>query len=817
MIKIRDTMKKFYLTTLMIAVFCTFAFSQKLTQTVRGTIIDIDNKLPLIGATVVIIGTNPPVGASTDANGNFRIERVPVGRITLKLSYIGYETKTISDIVVNSGKEVVLDLGMQESVIKMDEAVVKAYRKKGEAVNEMSQLSLHSITLEETKRFTGGMDDPARVVSSYAGVASSDASSDIIVRGNSPKYMQWRLDGAEISSPYHMDDQNSSFGALTALNNNLLATSDFYTGAFSSEYGDVLSCVYDVKLRSGNNEKFEATGGIGLMGTELTLEGPFKKGYAGSFLFNYRYSSISLINDIGVIDVPGVVNYQDATFKVVMPTKRSGTFSVYGLGGLSGFSMENMGPEGLSTPGRTTSSALISKDFKKANYLANLGINHVLSLNGNSFIKTSVNYSGTGGDDDIFETDTLQTYNTGGEPVSEIISPKTHTLQSRIVNSAFRGAVTYSNKISNKNRIQIGTKYTLYNFNYNQNIYNEEEASLINVNDFKNNLSAISSFISWKHSFNENIILVAGLHNMNILSRNTSTIEPRLSLNWKIDNSNSVHLGYGMHSTTESVHNYFAKIQQNDGSFIQPNKNLGLLKAQHYVMGYEKRFNENLLGKVEVYYQYLYNLPVENNNTSNYATINEGIDYKYVELVNKGSGKNYGVEMTLERFFDKNYYFLVNGSLFDSKYKTLEGLWRSTRYNSNYIVNILFGKEFKNLGRKQNQTLALNTKVFFKGGERYIPLLRDSQGDVAVEPENDRYFDYSKAYDNKLDNIVELNLSVSYKFNRPEATHEIFLDLMNITDSKARLAEYYDVSKPGKVGYITQFGFFPNLMYRIYF
>jgi hypothetical protein len=810
-------MKKFISTTLMIAMFSALAFSQKLTQTVRGTIIDTDSKLPLIGATVIIVASNPPIGAATDANGNFRIDRVPVGRISLQLSYIGYESKTISDIVVNSGKEVVLDVAMQESVIKMDEAVVKAYRKKGEAINEMSQLSLHSITLEETKRFTGGMDDPARVVSSYAGVRTSDASSDIIVRGNSPKYMQWRLDGAEISSPYHLDDQNSSFGALTALNNNLLATSDFYTGAFSSEYGDVISCVYDVKLRSGNNEKFEATGGIGLMGTELTLEGPFKKGYAGSYLFNYRYSSITLINNIGLIKVPGVVNYQDATFKVVLPTKHTGTFSFYGLGGLSGFSMDNMGPKDLSTPGRTTSSALISKDFHKANYLANFGMNHVLSLNEKSFIKTSLNFSGTGADDDVFETDTLRTYNNSGEPVSDIITPGMQTVQSTIVNSALRGAVTYSNKINNKNKIQIGTKYTLYNFNYNQNIYSNSEASLINVNDFKNNLSAINNFISWKHSFNENITLVAGLHNMNILNLNVSTIEPRLSVNWKINNTNSVHLGYGMHSTTESVHNYFTKIQQDDGSFLEPNKNLGLLKAHHYVLGYEKRFTENLIGKIEVYYQHLYNLPVENTTTSNYATINEGIDYKYVELVNKGTGKNYGVEFSMERFFDKNFYFLINSSLFDSKYKTLEGVWRNTRYNNNYIVNVLFGKEFKNLGKKQNQTLALNTKVLFEGGERYIPLIRDAQGNVAVEPENDRYFDYNKAYNKKFDNVFLLNLSISYKFNRPKATHEIFLDLMNLTDSKGRIAEYYDVSKPGKVGYITQFGFFPNLMYRIYF
>lgn len=811
-------LKKFISTSFMIAVFTSTAFSQNLTQIIRGTIIDVDSKLPLPGATLVISGTNPVVGTSTDMNGAFRFTKVPLGRISIKVSYVGYETKTISDIVVNSGKEVVLEISIQESVIKIADAVIKAYRNKGEATNDMSQLSTHSITLEETKRFTGGMDDPARVVSSFAGVASTpDGSSDIIVRGNSPKYMQWRLDGAEISSPYHMDDQNSSFGALTALNNNLLATSDFYTGAFSSEYGNVLSCVYDVKLRSGNNEKFEATGGIGLMGTELTLEGPFKKGYAGSYLFNYRFSSISLIKKLGLVDVPGVVNYQDATFKIVLPTAKAGTFSFYGLGGLSGFSMDNMGPLDLVTPGRPVTSALTSKDFYKDNYLANIGMNHTLSLNDKSFVRTTINYSGTGANDDIFETDTLRTYDGEGGLAIDSISARMHTIQSRIVNSAIRGAITYSNKINTRNKIQIGTKYTLYSFNYNQNIYSSEEASLININDFKTNLSTISNFISWKHSLNEKIVIVAGLHNMNIIIKNKSTLEPRLSLNWDINKSNSIHAGYGMHSTTESVHNYFTKIPQEDGSYTEPNKNLGLLKAHHFVLGYQKRFTENLVGKIEAYYQSLYNLPVENIDTSYYATINEGIDYRYVELVNKGIGKNYGVEISLERFFDKNFYFLINSSLFDSKYKSQEGVWRNTRYNNNYIVNILCGKEFKNLGKKQNQTLALNTKIFFEGGQRYIPLLRDAQGKVAVDPEHDRYFDYSKAYNDKLENIFMVNLSASYKFNKPGATHEIFLDLMNLTDSQARMAEYYDPGKPGNVGYTTQFGFFPNLMYRVYF
>ena len=811
-------MKKIISTTLIIAVFTTLAFSQNLKQTVRGTIIDNDNKLPLIGATVIIIGTDPLIGTTTDANGIFRIDNVPIGRIAVRISYLGYETKSISDIIIDSGKEVVLDLNMQESVSKIDEVVIKAYRKKGESINDMSQLSTHSITLEETKRFTGGMDDPARVVSSFAGVASTpDGSSDIIVRGNSPKYMQWTLDGSEISSPYHLDDQNSSFGALTALNNNLLATSDFYTGAFSAEYGDVLSCVYNVKLRPGNNEKFEATAGIGLMGTEFTIEGPFKQGYAGSYLINYRYSTISLINKLGIVDVPGIVDYQDATFKVVLPTKKTGIFSFYGLGGLSGFSMENMGPSGLSTPGRPTTNALNSKDFYKKNCLANFGINNTLSLNSNSFVKSSLNFSAKGGNDDIFETDTIRTYDIENGFAIDSISPRMQMIQSRIVNSAISLAISYSNKINSKNKVQIGTKFTSYSFNYNQNIYSNEQVALVNINDFNENAGAINNYISWKHSLNEKISIVTGLHNMNILTGNKSTIEPRLSINWNINNTSSVHAGYGLHSTTESIHNYFTKIPQNDGSYNEPNKNLGPLQAHHYILGYQKRFTENLIGKIEVYYQSLYNLPVENNDTSYYATINEGIDYRYVELVNKGRGKNYGLEISLERFFDKDFYFLLNGSLFDSKYKSLEGVWRNTRYNNNYIVNILCGKEFKRLGKKQNQILALNTKILFEGGERYIPLLRDNMGNVAVDPGNDSYFDYSKAYNNKLDNIFRLNLSVSYKFNRPGATHEIFLDLMNLTNNQARLAEYYDESKPGKVGYSTAFGFFPNLMYRVFF
>lgn len=788
-------------------------FGQKFSQTIRGTVIDADSKLPLTGVTVTIVGTNPAIAASTDVNGNFKFQNIPIGRVTMQFSSVGYESTTMSNIEVNSGKEVFLDVNMPVSTIKLEEVVVKS-SKKGQITNDMSLISGRSISLEETKRYTGGLNDPARVVSSFAGVACTpDGSSDIIVRGNSPKYLQWRLDGIEISSPYHLDDQNASIGSLTALNNNLLATSDFYTGAFSPEYGNVLSSIMDVKLRKGNNEKFEAACAVGLMGTDVTFEGPFKKGYAGSYLINYRYSTIALLNKLGLIDIPGDVNYQDATFKIVLPTQKAGTFSFFGLAGLSGFSMKNAS----EVPGSSIKNASIMKDYDKGNYLSNFGMSHVLSVNTNSFIKTSLSFSSNGIDDDLFEGYTIKKYDNQGEFISDSVSSKVQTYKSRIVSSAYRASVTYNTRFNARNKFQIGSKYTLNANRFNQNIVDTKTASLRNETDFNANIGTLNNFISWKHSFNDNLSMVAGLHNMNVFLNKKSTLEPRIAINWRIDNSNSVHAGYGKHSTMESVHNYYTKITLPDSSIIEPNKNLDLLKADHFVLGYEKRFTENLMAKLEVYYQNLYNLPVENNDTSYYATINEGVDYRYVALVNKGVGKNYGIELTIERFFNGNYYLLMNGSIFDSKYKSLEGVWRNTQYNGKYLVNVLFGKEFKNTGKKHNKTWAINSKVLFGGGKKYIPLLRDTQGNLAVDPAHDKYWDYKKAYDNKLDDIFQLNLSASYKINRHSVTHEIFLDLMNFTDNRARISEYYDASQPNNIGYVREFEFFPNLMYRVYF
>lgn len=811
-------MKKFIFITLLLAMFSELAYCQNLTQIVRGTIIDVDGQLPLIGVSVLVVGTDPVIGATTNENGEFRMEKIPVGRITLRLSYMGYESKTIPDIEINTGKEKVLNLTMQESVANLDEVVVKAYKNKGQATNDMSLISTRSISAEETKRYAGGLDDPSKILSNFAGVtANQNGQNDIVVRGNSPKYVQWRLEGVEITNPTHFADQNAVQGGISALNNSLLASSDFSTGAFSPEYGNVLSGVYDVKLRTGNNQKYETSLGVGIQGTDLTFEGPLKKGYGGSFMINYRYSTISLLSKLGAIKLDGALNYQDGAFKLVLPTKKAGVFSFFGLVGLSDASILDVKADKIVTPNNTTLTSDYTEDYDKSNSLSNYGINHSISLNANSYIKTTLSYSNDGISEDIFKIKTTKLYNGNGEPMGDSIGSKVLDYKSRIKNSSYRGAISYINKLNAKNTIQLGTKYTLFGFDNNLHSIKDSTNALFTLADFNEKISTVDNYVSWKHRINENISFVAGINNMNVLYNHKSTIEPRFAINWQLNNSSSISAGYGKHSTMESIHNYFAKVVQADGSVTEPNKNLGLLKADHYVLGYEKRFGENLRIKLETYYQNLYNLPVENNDTSYYATVNEGINFRYVNLVNKGTGKNYGVELTLERFFNKGYYYLINASVYNSKFKTLEGVERNTQYNNNYLVNILFGKEFTHLGKKKNQTLNLNAKVFFSGGQRYIPLLRDAQGNLNVDPSKNKFWDYSKAYDAKFEDIYKVTVSASYKWNKNKVTHELFLNLDNLTNNKGKLSEYYDETKPGKVGYVTQFELFPNLMYRLYF
>jgi len=780
-------------------------WGQNFTQTVRGTVIDSDTQLPIIGASIIVVDSDPLMGSVTDAAGKFRLEKIPVGRIHLQLSYLGYETTLIPNIVVNAGKETVLDLKLHETTTELQAVVVKAFQGNGKPVNSMALVGTRSISMEEMNRLATGFNDPALITSNFAGVNNSGSGgNDIIVRGNSPKYLQWRLEGMPITNPNHFADQNAVLGSTSILNSNLLATSDFYTGAFPAEFGNAISGIYDIRLRNGNNEKVEGILGVGLIGTDLSLEGPLKKDYGGSFMVNYRYSTTDILSKAGLLDVEGDPQFQDAAFKLNLPTKKMGTFSLFGIGGLSQFKLVNATPEDWDTPGDQILSGLIYEDYDKSTALFNTGLNHTIALNNKSYLKTGLLASIEDIDDGVFQK-------------NDSLGIRTPSFSSALRKTTYRAKSTYHLKINAKNTLQTGVNYTLFDQQFDQKMRLDSDAAMTTLLDFDERIGNLRSFISWKHQLNEAVTIVSGLHNNNVFFNRKHTLEPRLAAHWQMTPKAAFNFGYGLHSTMESPHHYFAWIENENGDFSQPNLDLGLLKAHHFVLGYEHHFTSKLVGKVELYYQHLYNLPVENNDTSYFSTINEAAEIQYVDLVNEGTGQNYGLELSLQRYFDDHYYFLLNTSIYESTYKTLDGKTRDTRFNSNYLINIIGGKEFTGLGKKGNKTIGVNAKFFMGGGKRVLPVLRDAQGNVAVNPQANTYWDYNKAYENKLEDIYQITLSLNYKIERPSTTHEFFLNLENVTNNKGKLSEYYDSKSPDLIGHTTQFGFLPNLMYRLYF
>ncbi len=759
------------------------------TQTIRGQVIDQDSKTPLIGANIIILNREPVQGTSSDVNGYFRLDDVHVGRIDLKVTCLGYEEKVIPNLLLGSGKEIVLEIELVESLIKIEEAVITANGHKSEALNEMATVSAKAFSVEETKRYAGSLNDPARMVSGYAGV-TGDAmgNNDIVVRGNSSKGILWRLDGMEIPNPNHFSEEGQTGGPINALNSSMLNNSDFFSGAFAPEYGNAYSGVFDMKLRNGNNQKREYSATLGLLGMEATVEGPFSKNYNGSYLINYRYSSLAILDDLGIVDYYGVPKYQDIAFKFFLPTKKAGTFQILGFGGLSNIYQEDF-------------DEIIEDSLTRTgDFGADVGfaaVKHVYPINDKTFITSYVSASGTKS-----STDYNKRYNSGNWYLA---------YHDDYTNSVLRASTNINTKINAQHRIKAGITYSDLSYHMLANEDMLGSGTFFTELNTDGRAGLIQAYANWKYRIQEDLTLITGVHYMQFLLNDSYSIEPRLGMEWNFAPKQSLSLGFGVHSKVESISTYFASVENADGSISSPNEDLGLSKSMHYVLGYSNRLSKNLNLKAEIYYQHLYDLAVENDPNSKFVLNNIRGGYTNRALVNEGTGYNYGLELTLERFFSNNYYFLLTGSLYESKLKGMDGELRNSRFNGNYAGNLLFGKEFRVGNRSKNKTIGINTKISYIGGHRYTPIdLPESIAEGYSVYQDDQYFA------NKADDVFILNLALTYRRNREKTTHELKLDIQNATNNQAFVTEWYDDMKQ-EVEHGYQLAIMPTIMYSIQF
>lgn len=764
------------------------AWGQSLTQTVRGSIIDFDTKVPVIGAKIMIVNVDPILGAISDENGEFRIENVPVGRIQIVAKSIGYQEINIPNLLIESGKEKVMNLEMIGDLKVLTQVEVSNQRDKSESINKMATVSAKTFTVEETNRYAGSLNDPARMVSGFAGVVGdAEGENDIVVRGNSPRGILWRLEGVDIPNPNHFAGEGSTGGPVNALNGSMLANSDFFSGAFAPEYGNALSGVFDVKLRQGNNEQREYAFSIGVLGIDGTVEGPFKKGYRGSYLANYRYSSVGLLDKLGILDFDGIPIYQDASFKFVFPTKKAGTFSLIGLGGMS---------EIIQTDQNDVTEQVYAKYDVKAN-LGVVALKHTYILNKKTYLKSYVSASTRGNSEDAryIKSDSTGLYLGSSD---------------KFTDNKLKAQTIFNFKSNRKNTFQAGATWTHLNYDFLYKEAIDEGGPLTPFIKSKGDADMMQSFLSWKYRINNSLTLVSGLHHTHFFLNNNKTVEPRVGMKWQKSKRHDFSAGFGMHSKVESASTYLYNELQEDGSYLYPNRNMDFSKSMHFVVGYGAQLTDNLRLKSEVYYQHLYNLPVSSDSTSSFSLSNMSGGIPGLELVNEGTGRNYGVELTLERFFINNFYFLTTASIYKSQYTALDGVERNSRFDANYAGNFLAGKEFK-FGANKNKTFGINTKVSLIGGNRYTPIDLEASRNAGYTIRN-----LDERFGVKGDDIFTLNLGVTYRVDKKKASHSFKIDVQNVTNNQARVSEYYNPNKDA-IDYNYQLSMIPNIIYTIKF
>lgn len=762
-------------------------FSQELKQTIKGRIIDSETESPLVGATVIVLSANPILGGNTDFDGNFKISNVSIGRHNIRVSMIGYEELNIPNIEVGSGKEIVLNFRLRETLVNMKAVEITGDKSnKSEALNDMATVSARAFTVEETKRYAGALNDPGRMALSFAGVAANnDLSNEIVVRGNSPRGLLWRMEGVEIPNPNHFSNTGSSGGAISMLNVNMMANSDFFTGAFPAEFGNAMGGVFDIRLRKGNNEKRETALQIGVIGTDMALEGPIKKGYSGSYLINYRYSSLALLQRAG-LDIVGdaVPTFQDISFNISLPTRHIGQFTLFGIGGISEIDQQYEAPDNL-----------IRSKYKTT--LGVGGLTHAYHFGDKALVKTVMAFTETTSRYLEKELDTTEVY-------------RRDLMNEQFKNTAFRMSSYLNYKINASNSLRVGLIYSLLGFDMNAYYFNRDLSLMEKLIEGNGSAPTFQSYVNWKNRVTDQISINAGAHFIQSKLNGHFNIEPRAGIRWAVDSKQTFSAGVGLHSRLEDPSFYLFQRLNEQGNYVQLNRNLDFSKAFHSVIGYERQLATHLNLKTELYYQSLFNIPVAKNESNSLSAINMSEGFAGIEAINEGSGHNVGIDFTLEKFFEKQYFFLLTTSLFDSKYKGSDGVVRNTTFNSRFAGNFLIGKEF-GLGRENRNKLLISLRMVAAGGRYFTPVLLEESKEAGRG-----VYDDERAYTEKVKDYYRCDFQMSYTINKPGRSSVWKIDIQNVTNRENVFARYFD-NHLQDIRTAYQGGIIPTLSYRIEF
>lgn len=755
-----------------------------LTQKIGGVVTDRLSGKQLAAVSIRVM-EKPDLVAVTSDKGEFVFTNLPVGRYTVQAYCLGYELTVIKEIMLTSQKEVALEIAMDPTHYTLNDVVVVANKER--ASNKMALTGGRLLRIEEVNRYAGGMDDPARLVSSFAGVSTSLGNNGVSVHGNAPSMLQWKLEGIEIPNPNHFADiATLGGGILTSLSTNVLANSDFYNSAFPAEYNNAVSGVFDLKLRTGNNRKHEHTFQAGLLGLDFASEGPLSRNNDDSYLINYRYSTTGLMSKLSAGETNGqLLDYQDLNFKLNFPSKHKGTFSMWG----------NALVDRFRTKKEPESSRKYTDDHKSSKtdqMSAAAGITHRYFFENGGVLRTTLatTYSNNKATEDIFSDSTEMPY---------------LNLRNRYTNLILTSSFDkkYAEKHSNK------TGFTVTNMYYNTLLDRSPFVGkpLQAISEGKGTTTLLSAYSSSLIEFNKKIYITLGLNAQLLTLNNHWTVEPRAAIRWSSGPKSSIAMAYGLHSRMEKMDVYLVRDKANG----QPlNKDVDFTKAHHLSLSYQYKVSDNMRIKLEPFYQYLFHVPVIAD--SSYSILNRNLFYVEDALVNRGKGQHVGLDITIERYLQKGVYYMLTATLFDAKFAGGDAIWHNGKFNRRFIINGLTGKEWF-MNKQQRDLLSVNVKLTLQGGERYAPVLEKSS---LNHPDKEIQYEEKNTFAKQFSPMFIANYSISYRLNRLNRSHEIAIKWLNVTGAKEYYGHQYNL-KTGIIEPKKQATSLFNILYRMDF
>ena len=571
-----------------------------------------------------------------------------------------------------------------------------------------------------------------------------------------------------------MIDLPKVVAASTYLSAQMIDNSTFIKSAFPSAFGNALSGVMDMHLRDGATDRFHFTGQLGLNGIDAAVEGPIKSKFCGSYLLNYRYSTLGLLSAMGVDLGDDQINFQDISFHIKMTLTPKSSISIFGMGGQSSNKFEGTGDQTLWEE---------FKDRQNIEYqgkMAALGI----TMQSRQW-KTTLAFSG-------YSNKRISSLILSEEQVTGFERDLTEegriSLHSRNRFSISKGAI-----------LDVGVR--LNNISYN-NLFARDFLDISNKS--QEDAWLMQLYASSRLPLTSKLSLQAGLHFSNFTLSKTSALEPRIGLQQWLSSKSKLSLSYGLHSRLPSQNAIF--IQDGLG---QDNRDLDFIRAHHVVLGYSHQLSALSKISTEVYYQHLFNLPIGTGENQSFSTVNS-IDYIGIQnLASNGVGDNIGIEIGYEKYFGSSTYYQINTAIFDSKYTGADGIKRNTRYNAKYAINVTGGKEFTWKKEHKVKNLGLNIRFYTRGGLWEGPInVAASQAQLTT------IYDEVLAFTEQLPAFFKIDFRIHYKRTKEKYTSILGLDILNATNQENIAYYFYNATNQSTLPK-NHLGIIPILSYRI--